>query len=205
MGYGIARYSTNLDLKRITVVTILEAIGITLWLLVLLNSPNIYSTTALLGGGVLFVALSIESTYGASAYQGTPKPFLSMGFAALEVVVWTNWFLLVGEQLYSAHGVGPAAFLLLGGLILLHFMERLTLAEGSLGQRLRVISFGVVATAAAEAIGGTVLWILLQQPEIVGTTPTYEIMYTIGGGVGLFILLFIEHMGRAEEMAAYAE
>jgi hypothetical protein len=114
---------------------------------------------------------------------------------SLETIVWANWAIILSYGLYSKQCIGVGAFVLFGGLILIHILERKVITEASWASLFSPRSgteplSGVLVTAGGEAIAGTAFWALvINGHPVIGT-------------VVLFGFLFLEHTARREQLHA---
>lgn len=158
--------------------TAVEAAGVVTWLGMVAAQDSIYVPSAVAGGAVLAAALAVEDAIALLAAGRWPPIPTVLGLAATEVVVWTQWALIVLGGLYSATGVGPAFLVLAVLLVLQHGVEH------SLVGGVEPYHPQTVVTAVLEALGATVLWVLVQGG-----------MYW-AGVAGLVLLLGLEHTIR---------
>jgi len=166
------------NLVAAAAMTAVEAAGVVIWLGMVSARDSIYLPSAVAGGAVLAVALAVEDAVALYAAGRRPSLALVAGLAVTEVVVWSQWALIVLGGLYSATGVGPAFLVLAVLLVLQHGVEH------SLVGGLEPYHPQTVVTAVVEAIGATVLWVFVQHGMF------------WAGVAGLALLLGVEHAIR---------
>lgn len=148
------------------------------WLGMVAAEDSVYAPAAVAGGAVLAAALAVEDAIALFATGRRPSVPLVVRLAVTEVVAWTQWALIILGGLYSATGVGPVFLVLAVLLVLQHGVEH------SLVGGLEPYHPQTVVTAVLEAIGATVLWVLVTGG-----------MYW-AGAAGLTLLLGLEHAIR---------
>lgn len=182
--------------RLLVAVTLAETLAIAVWAMGS-RGLGIYHPRSIALFGLLFLGLSFEAIYGSPAYGGRRKPATGVALAAMEVVVWANWGIILGYGLYSKHGIGVGAFVLFGGLALLHVLERKVLSEASWSNLLSPREgttplAGVFVTAGAEAVAATAFWALLTRG------------YPLAGILAMFVLITVEHAARREHLGSAA-
>lgn len=161
--------------------TIFEALAVFLYIgYIHANSGGggVYSTAAVLGGGILFVGLMIE-TY----IVFREVSWLTAGLAFTEVVVWSQWANMVTLGMWSRRGIGPAFVVLAALLVLQHGVETKKLTE-----RENPLTLRHIVTAGVEALAATVGWVLYTGGEVIPAV------------IAIIVILYVEHAIRISDI-----
>lgn len=178
----------------IAVFTLVETVGLGIWLALVADAPTLSTATAL-GLGLLFVALVVEHVLTGLAVNGPPVSLPGLpvlGFSASETVLWGVWLLVV-EAVGGTGGLQAGAVLLAALLVPQHTVEDNVLrGRGALSD---LLDLGTLGFSAVEAVGAT-LWLALQFGRLDGVLEIVGLGGVDGGLVGLAVLaafLFVEH------------
>lgn len=168
--------------------TAIEAIALLLWFYLLSNATGLGDISVILGTGVLFIGLSLENTLATYTISKDNISYPNSLFLAVtEIIIWTQWLLIVLSGRYSARGIGPALVWMALLLVFQHSAERNLLKGKSPFDGL--FRTEAIGTSIMEAVGATLLWVLVSEG------------YPLLGVLALFVALFIEHGARVDAIA----
>jgi len=138
------------------------------------GTGGVYATAAVIAGAGLWIGLTVEGVIE-SLSSGKGCDTRSVAYALIEVFAWTQWAIIATAGLWSRTGVGPATVVLAALLTAVHAME-----GAGRGESLR-IRHGI--NGLIEALAVSTAWVLLDTS-------------VLAAGVGLFVLLGVEHAHR---------
>lgn len=158
--------------------TIAEGLAGYYWLTQVLASSGeggVYHFPVVVAGAALAAGLAVERAVEMRYYRDRKiNPFRAATFAAIEVVVWTQWANIVLAGLWSRTGIGPATVVLAALMTVQHVAEAVETRHSATLVR-------HAATALVESIAVTGAWVLLLEG------------YPLGAAVTLTLGLFVEH------------